>query len=468
MDQKKIEAYFEEHREEMLRDISELVRIPSEKGESKPGMPFGEFPAKALDAAVKLAERHGFSVRDYDHYAVAVNLNDCPRQLDILAHLDVVPAGNGWTVTEPFEPLIQDGKLYGRGTADDKGPAVAALYAMRAVRDLQVPLTKNARLVLGSDEECGSADMKHYYSLEQEAPMTFSPDADFPVVNIEKGRYSTCVRASWAEDARLPRILSVSGGVKSNVVPDTAQAVLEGLTASELSVYVREAEARTGIRFLLREENNQVVLEAHGTCAHASTPGEGNNAVTGLIDLLAGIPFADSESFRRLCAVKKLFPHGDWKGTAAGVAMKDEISGELTMSLNLFHYGAADGLKGYFDGRTPVSATDRNLRDVFCAFARSLGLVPDDEGVSPAHHVPADTPFVQTLLKCYEQYSGQKGKCLAIGGGTYAHHLKNGVGFGCCLPGTDNHMHGADEYAVIDELLLGAKIFTQVIIDLCS
>lgn len=467
MEQKKIEAYFEAHRGEFLRDAAELIRIPSEKGEPQPGMPFGKFPAQALDAAGRMAEGMGFSVRNYDHYALAVDLNDFPRQLDILAHLDVVPAGNGWSVTQPFEPLVKDGRLYGRGSADDKGPAVAALYAMKAVRDLRVPLRKSARLVLGSDEECGSADMKHYYAAEPEAPMTFSPDADFPVVNIEKGRYSTWVRASWAEDAALPRILSVRGGVKSNVVPDTAEAVVQGISASELSGYASAASARTGVRFFAREEQGSTVLTAQGICAHASTPGDGNNAVTGLIDLLCGVPFADSEGFRRLCAVNRLFPHGDWKGEAAGVAMSDEVSGALTMSLNLFEYRVT-GLQGYFDGRTPVSATDGNLRDVFCARAKALGLTPDDEGVSPAHHVPGDTPFVRTLLKCYEQYSGRKGECLAIGGGTYAHRLKNGVAFGCSMPGTDNRMHAADEYAVVADLLMSAEIFAQAMIDLCS
>jgi succinyl-diaminopimelate desuccinylase len=297
--------------------------------------------------------------------------------------------------------------------------------------------------------------------------MTFSPDAAFPVINIEKGRYSIWVKAGWKENFELPRIVSVHGGVKSNVVPDTAEAVVEGLSVQELSVYTAAATVRTGVSFLLKENNGKVAVEAHGVCAHASTPGDGNNAITGLIDLLVGIPFAKSEGFEKLCAVNQLFPHDDWLGKACGVAMKDEVSGSLTMSLNLFEYELTS-LKGYFDGRTPVCATNENLKDIFYAKAAALGLTPDNDGVSPAHYVPNNTPFIQTLLKCYEQYSGRKGECIAIGGGTYTHRLKNGVGFGCSMPETDNHMHGADEYAIIDELLLGAKIFTQAIIDLCS
>lgn len=468
MDQKKaIEEYFEIHRSEMLRDICALIRIASVKGEAKEGMPFGENPARALAAAEQIAKNLGFSVKNYDNYAAAVNLNNLPRQIDILAHLDVVPAGNGWSVTQPFEPLVKDGKLYGRGSADDKGPAIAALYAMRAVLDLNIPLKKNVRLVLGTDEECGSSDITHYYEQEQEAPMTFSPDASFPVINIEKGRYSTWLKAVWKESTELPRIVSIRGGVKSNVVPDTAEAVVEGFSIPELSVYTTAAAAKTGVQFTLKKNNGKIVLEAHGKCAHASTPSDGNNAVTGLIDLLTGIPFAKSEGSEKLDAVNKLFPHGDWKGKASGVAMEDKISGLLTMSLNLFDYSLT-GLKGYFDGRTPVCATNENLKNVFYAKSKSLGLTPDDVGVSPAHHVPDDTPFIQTLLKCYEQYSGRKGACLATGGGTYVHRLKNGVGFGCAMPETDNHMHGSDEFAEIDELMLGAKIFTQVIINLCS
>lgn len=163
MYRKEIEEYIDSHKDQMIEDICTLCRINSEKMPYTEGKPFGEGPFEVLQTALTMMENYGFSVRNYDNYVGTADLNDKEAQLDILAHLDIVPAGEGWTVTEPFEPVIKDGKLYGRGTADDKGPAVAALYAMRAVKELGIPVKKNVRLILGTDEECGSSDIAVYY-----------------------------------------------------------------------------------------------------------------------------------------------------------------------------------------------------------------------------------------------------------------------------------------------------------------
>lgn len=137
---------------------------------------------------MELARAAGFSTRLYDDCVGAVDLQPGPRGLDILAHLDVVPVEDNWTMCQPFAPKVVDGRLYGRGAQDDKGPAIAALYAMRCIRELGLPLRQNVRLVLGTDEECGSSDLPHYYAQEEEAPVTISPDADFPLINLEKGQ----------------------------------------------------------------------------------------------------------------------------------------------------------------------------------------------------------------------------------------------------------------------------------------
>ena len=147
--------------------------------------------------------------------------------------------------------------------------------------------------------------------------------------------------------------------------------------------------------------------------------------------------------------------------------ISDEVSGELTLSFTIFEYNMTS-LKGTFDCRAPLCATNENLRDVVAKNLKDNGIILEPCEVLPGHHVDENSEFVQTLLSCYEKYSGQKGECLAIGGGTYVHNLKNGVAFGCTMPGTDNIMHGDDEFAVVDELILSAKIFTEAIIQLCS
>lgn len=466
MYREQIEEYFDKNSKQMLEDIFTLIRIRSDKEPAEDGMPFGKGPARVLSKALEMAEDMGFYTKNYENYVGTVDFGDKQPQLDILAHLDIVPVGDDWTVTAPFEPVIKDGKLYGRGSADNKGPAVVALYAMKAVRDLGIPLSKNVRLILGTDEECGSSDIAYYYQREKEAPMTFSPDADFPVINIEKGGLRSGVEASFEEDRALPRILSVQGGFKINVVPDSATAVVEGMNAQEAKAFCDRAQKATGLSFTLTEKDGKLTIQAKGAGAHAASPAAGNNAVTGMLELLSSMPFAPSEGFAKLCAVSKLFPHGDWDGKAAGVAQRDDISGRLTISFDMFEYGVT-GLAGQFDSRCPICANDANMKDVLKAKSSELGLKLFEKNMYAAHHVPEESPFVQTLLRCYEQYSGQKGKCLAIGGGTYVHNLKNGVAFGCAMPGTDNKMHGADEFAVVDELIFSAKLFTQVILELC-
>lgn len=470
MYKKQIEEYFDSHKDEILKDICDQIRIKSDRGEPKENMPFGEGPAKALDAALKLAESMGFKTKNYDNYVGTVDFNDKEKGLDILGHLDVVPASNEWSVTSAYEPVIKDGKLYGRGSADDKGPSIVALHALKAVKELGIDLSKNVRLILGTDEECGSSDIEHYYAVEKEAPMTFSPDAEFPVINIEKGRLAPEFKSTFAEDSSLPRVLSVNSGVKANVVPDKAEAVVEGFSLDEVKAYCAEAESKTNVAFTFELQGENVVINAKGRGAHASTPANGDNALTAMLSLLTSMKCADSEGFKKLCAVSKLFPHNDHEGAGLGVKMSDELSGNLSMAFTMFEY-TTTSLCGTFDSRSPICANDENFTEVVRANLAKEGIVlgtAETDKLNPAHHVSADSDFVRTLLKCYEQYTGLKGECLAIGGGTYVHHLENGVAFGCAMPGTDNNMHGNDEFAVVDELITSAKIFTQVIIDLCK
>lgn len=467
MYKKKISDYIDAHRDEMLEDIAALCRIDSTKQPYKEGMPYGAGCAQALNAALGMAEKYGFSVSNYDGYVGCADLNGGPKQLDILAHLDVVPAGDGWSVTDAFVPVIKDGKIYGRGTSDDKGPAVAALYAMRAVRELNIPVKKNVRLILGTDEECGSSDIAHYYDTEPEAPMTFSPDAEYPVVNVEKGRLAGHFTASYTPSRELPRLVSVHAGVKVNVVPGTAEAAVEGFDDDLIRGIAGKVTEQTGVAFEIQGFHNTLKICAAGRGAHASTPTEGNNALTALLLLLSRLPFADSGEVRLIRSLEQLFPHGDTSGKALGVAMADEISGDLTLAFSLLTVENGT-LDGSFDSRCPICANEDNVLKAVKKRMKEQGFDLDNQGMKPPHYVSEDSGFVRTLLANYEKFTGLKGYCMAIGGGTYVHNLKNGVAFGPSLPGTDTKIHGADEFAVVEELLLSAKIFAHVIADLCE
>ncbi len=467
MYEQQINAYFDApaRRAQLVESISRLVRIRSVREEAQPGMPFGPGPAAALAEGLRLAEELGFATKNYDNYVGAVDMNDLETQLHILCHLDVVGEGTGWTVTEPYEPIEVNGMLYGRGTDDDKGPAVAALLAMQAVRDLGVPLKKNVRLLLGTDEESGSGDIAYYYSKEPYAPCTFSPDGEFPVINLEKGSYKPVFTKTWAAESATPRVKEFHGGFRINVLPPEAECLVAGLSAEAAQPYCDKAAAETGVTYVLTQRGDDLHILCKGKGAHASTPEEGVNAITGLIHLLCMLPLAKVGSTAALHALNALFPHGDSAGKALGIAQADEMSGPLTLAFSLLELNDT-GLSGQFDSRVPVCANEDNCKAVAEAAFAKFGFAAEG-GMQEPHYTPADTPLVSTLLKCYEQYSGRKGECLAIGGGTYVHDIPGGVAFGCAMPGFNGNMHGADEHTCIADQLTAAKIFTQAIIDLC-
>lgn len=460
-----VERWVDEHRDEMLRDIGTLVAVNSIRGEAAPGAPFGEGPAEALRRALDMCASYGFAVKNYDGYVGTADMNDKPAALDILAHLDIVDAGAGWD-TDPFTIVEKDGCLYGRGTDDDKGPAVAALYAMRAVRESGLELKGNVRLVLGTDEECGSSDLRYYFSKEKSAPYTFSPDASFPVYNTEKGHYAPAFRKSWEEETALPRVLTIDGGFRINVLPADAKACVAGLGEDEVRAIALQMAEKLKVSVSVEDKAGCVEISVSGQDAHASTPELGNNGITALIAILCALPLADCESTKAIKSLDKLMPHGDTAGKALGIAMEDEISGALTLAFSLLTLNDT-GMEGRFDSRVPICANEDN-----CRIAAEKSFAEEgfevEGSMLPPHHTSADTPFVQTLLKRYEQFTGLKGECLSMGGGTYVHDIEGGVAFGTAMPGYDTNLHSANEHILIEDMLTSCKIFAMVIADMCS
>lgn len=460
-----IDNWFSDKEDLLVESVSRLVRIDSTLGEAQPGKPFGPGPAAALEEALALAAEWGLPGENLEGYVGVVDLNEKDTALHILGHLDVVDPGDGWIKTTAFQPKLEDGILYGRGTDDDKGPMVAALLAMRAVKEMGIPLRHNVRILFGTDEETGFRDVNWYYANHPYAPNTISPDADFPIINIEKGHYQPTLRAGWEKENCLPRVTGIQGGVRLNMVPPKANATVEGLSPSEIQAVIDTLALEPEIGFTLSEAEAGVKVFCTGANAHGSTPEEGHNALTALLTLLSALPLADSPSTAAVRTLSRLFPHGDFTGEGLGIAQRDELSGALSIAFTMLTLNET-GCEGRFDTRTPLCGTDENIRLVAEQAFQAAGFTVEGE-IDPPHHVDADSPFIRTLARCYETFSGRKSECIAIGGGTYVHHIPGGVAFGASMPGFVSNLHGPDERVNVADLLTAAKIYTQVILELC-
>ena len=438
----KCRQFIDNHFSEMVRDLATLVSIPSVKGEPQEGMPFGEGPAAALDCMLGLAKKYGFHTKNHEGYVGTIDLDpELPTTLGILCHLDVVPAGKKDWRSPPFSLYISGGKMYGRGVIDNKGPAVAVLYAMRAIKESGMPITQNVRFIVGTDEESGSSDIAYYKNKEALPPRVFTPDAEYPVINIEKGR----IRGEFATYSGFAvgtrSILAAKGGTVVNAVPESAYAIVRGFEENELLLASR---AFPTLSFSAeRTEDNNVKVSVVGRSAHASQPERGDNAITGLCAYLCTLE-TDDETASSFARVSSAFAYKDTTGSSLGVAAKDEESGALTLVFSMLDYHEGV-INGQFDCRFPVSQTLDGMREKFCSCLSSFGMrAVSLEGVE-GHIVPEDSDFVKTLMKVYGKMNYGAAKPLAIGGGTYVHDIEGGVAFGAEFPGEVNNMHGANE-----------------------
>lgn len=458
----KITEFVYSHREEMMEIIRQLVEIPSVKGRSEQGAPFGAEPRRALDKMLDICREYGFVTGCHDNVMGTADYAPSGKVgLGILCHLDVVPAEPiNWSYP-PFRLTRRDGKLFGRGVIDDKGPCAAALMALYCVKELGLPLKKGVRLLFGTDEENGSEDLEIYRRTHELPPMVFTPDGSFPVINIEKGM----IRADILGECEPGVVQSFRGGSIPNAVPDKAEAVLRGISKNE--VYAAMQTNATGaVMTADAVENGDIVIHSSGRSAHASTPQAGINAVTALIALLNRLPLSgkEREVFRGL---EMMFPCGETDGKSASLKTEDEESGALTLTFSKFAMENGK-VTGCIDIRYPVSAKLPEIVGKLSAALENCGLRYGKNMEEQPHCVPQDSEFVQKLLKVYSEAEGEPGRCIAIGGGTYVHDVEGGVAFGVERGDTDYHMHGNDEFITEDELLKDSVLFAMAIADICG
>ena len=469
----------ESYKEDMIRTLGESVSKPSVNSDqikSAEGelMPYGRGVHDALIHMLETGEEMGFSALNADNYAGHIEF--APARHDkssgyfgIIGHLDVVPAGTGWD-GDPFVMTEEDGFLYGRGVSDDKGPVVAALYALKALKDEGMEPKLPVRIVLGLDEESGSSSAEYYTENNGHPAMGFTPDADFPLVNGELGILSFDLAQKFSskpakEELRLTKL---EAGVAFNAVPEKARAVISGDKANfdEIADKVKAYAEDSGQAIVSKRQGSSLVIEATGKAAHGAHPDLGLNAASIMFDFLGGIGFANDELNEFIAFYNEHIGY-DLHGERLGCDFEDEISGSLILNVGLVSINEEIATVS-IGVRYPVSCSDelviggvqQVLKDTSVGIVTRMNMDPI--------HMDTDDELPSALLAAYRDVTGdEKSESMVISGGTYAKCFKNILAFGGQFPNDENTMHQANEKLSIDSFMKMAQIYAKAVYTLC-
>lgn len=455
----------EKRKDDLLADLFSLLEINSERDDSKVDAehPFGPGPVKALHKFLEIADRDGYPTKNVDNYAGHFEFGEGDEVLGIFAHMDVVPAGSGWD-TDPYTPTIKDGKLYARGASDDKGPTTACYYGLKIIKELGLPTSKKVRFIVGTDEESGWGDMDYYFEHVglPEPDFGFSPDAEFPIINGEKGNITEYLHFA-GENAGAACLHSFTGGLRENMVPESATAVVSGELANladKLDAFCKENNLRFELATTDQERFQVTII---GKSAHGAMPASGVNGATYLAKFLNQFDFAGPAKDYLDIAGNILLD--DHEGKALKVAHVDEKMGALSMNAGVFRFDEANADNTIaLNFRYPQGTSPEAIQAVLETLPVAK-VTLSEHGHTP-HYVPMEDPLVQTLLSVYEKQTGLKGHEQVIGGGTFGRLLKRGVAYGAMFPDSVDTMHQANEFIDLDDLFRAAAIYAEAIYEL--
>ena len=463
----RITAYFEEHREEMMGRLVALCAIPSVMGAPAEGMPYGIGVDTALRTAEAMFREDGFDTeRDPEGHYFLATYGEGARTIGLFAHADVVPAGDGWTLTSPFAPLRRDGMMVARGADDNKNGIIASLYLLRAVRDLDLPIEGTRLLVfVGGNEESGMLDIKKFRRSYPAPDVSIVPDNSFPFSLGEKGR----VTAWLASPPLLSDVLSLSGGMAFNSVLDRATATL-AFTPSLADALHTAIAGNDTFTMDVDGPGGRITLTARGRSAHAAAPSGGINAGALLTELLSSCPCLSADE-RGVLASAAIFLSSAYGG-ALGISGNDAAFGKRT---------TVNGMLRTRGGRIFISqdirygatlSWDEELAPIAEEYADAEEWEIIVDSATDGFDLGDDASLAAPLLAAYRELSGDaKARPYRSMGGTYARYLPNAYSVGAAcggirpdeIPEGHGGAHAPDEYITEDSFLAALRIITEYV-----
>ena len=451
---------------ELVAELQQLIQIESvlDEENATDDAPFGKGPKQALDFMLAKGEAAGMATKNVDNMAGHIEMGQGEDILGILCHVDVVPAGDAstWSVP-PFEGRIVDGKIVARGAIDDKGPTMAAWMAMKLVQAEDIKLNKRVRMIIGTDEESGFRCVNRYFEKEAMPSLGFAPDADFPLINAEKGIADLAFVQKSKRHAD-EQLVSFKAGRRTNMVPDQAIATIQHVDDTIVQAFEQFLVAEQ-VSGTIEKQDAGYVLIVNGKSAHAMEPHKGKNAAVCLAKFLANqLKASAGKKFAELMTT--LFD-GDHFGQALQFNYEDEMSGPTTLNPGIVSFdenGAFIRVSMRYSVSYPF---DEKITEVQKNLANT-DFTLDVRGNSKPHYVPEEDELVSTLLTIYRKHTGDMSKPLSTGGGTYARVMKKGVAFGMLFPGEPELAHQADEFVDIENLLKATAIYAEAIVKLAS
>ncbi len=453
-----------------IEDLKSLLAVESIRDDAKatPDAPLGPGPKAALDKFLAIAERDGFTTKNIDNIVgyIEIGPKDADEYVAILSHVDVMPAGEGWE-TEPFTPVVTNDKIIARGASDDKGPGMSAYYAFKILSDLKVPLKRRVRLIIGTDEENDWQCMTRYFEVEEAPVFGFSPDAEYPIINGEKGNVQIEINDD-ATNGGTVDLLSFEAGSRTNMVPGRARATVRSSQGSELTsafaTFLDENEQISGTSDV---DGDQINFLVNGKQVHGAMPETGENAGTYLANFLQNVDFGGTaKSFLTYLGTPA---HQDTIGQKFGVNYTDDVMGPLSMNVGIQKFVAGEKAFINFNFRYPKGITPETIVAGLSAHLGGWQVVPTIGGHSQEPHYVAPTdPIVETLLRVYHEQTGLPAHDQVIGGGTYGRLMKRGVAFGALFPDSPDTMHQVNEFALLNDLYRSTAIYAQAIAEITN